>query len=59
MDTQFVVWRQDDVGHRHIVTTVYSEAEAERIVIELEQLGHKQMYWWCVGQYAGKVAGVA
>jgi hypothetical protein len=41
----WTVHRQDDNGNRFVVRTGLSREEAERLVAELEALGHKQLYW--------------
>lgn len=42
---RFGVWRQDDHGHRVRIDRGLLEAEARRLVAELESRGHKQTYW--------------
>jgi hypothetical protein len=37
--------RQDDNGNVCMMTRATSRAEAEAIVLEYENRGHKQMYW--------------
>jgi len=39
------VMRQDDNGNRFVVQTGLSHEEAERLVAEYQDLGHKQLYW--------------
>jgi len=39
------VWRQDDAGHKYLVSTVPSREEADAMVAGFELGGHKQMYW--------------
>lgn len=41
----FAVWRQDDNGSRFLVSGNHSQEDAERLCAELEERGHKQMYW--------------
>jgi hypothetical protein len=41
----WVVRRQDDNGNRFVVRTHLSREEAERLVVEMEAKGHKQVYW--------------
>jgi hypothetical protein len=41
----WLVWRQDDHGHRFVVGVVSDQADALRLVRELESRGHKQTYW--------------
>jgi hypothetical protein len=41
----WAVHRQDDNGNRFVVQTHLSREEAERLVMELERRGHKQVYW--------------
>jgi hypothetical protein len=37
--------RQDDNGNRFVVATNLNREEAERMVVEFEARGHKQVYW--------------
>jgi len=41
----FVLWRQDDHGHRFRVGCYPTRAEAERRLAELTRVQHKQSYW--------------
>jgi hypothetical protein len=41
----WTVHRQDDNGNRFVVQTGLSQADADRLVAELEARGHKQLYW--------------
>ena len=47
-DSEWTVHRQDDNGNRFVVREGLSREEAERLVAELEALGHKQLYWAAV-----------
>ena len=42
---EWEVWRQDDNGNRFVVQTGLSREDAERLVVEFESRGHKQVYW--------------
>jgi hypothetical protein len=39
------VWRQDDNGNVFLVQDGLTEADALRLVRDLESKGHKQTYW--------------
>jgi hypothetical protein len=41
----WVVFRQDDHGHRFVVESGLSQQAAERMGAEFEAKGHKQLYW--------------
>lgn len=41
----WAVYRQDDNGNRFLVSCGLVRAEAERLVVEFEARGHKQVYW--------------
>jgi hypothetical protein len=42
---RWIVWRQDDNGHRFEVVRKDSRAEAEEVAAAMEARGHKQTYW--------------
>ena len=42
---EWVVWRQDDNGHRFEVSRGHTREEAVRLVREFEARGHRQSYW--------------
>ena len=44
-EARWAVWRQDDNGHRALISAGHTRAEAERICSEFEERGHKQTYW--------------
>jgi catechol 2,3-dioxygenase-like lactoylglutathione lyase family enzyme len=39
------VWRQDDNGQRFRISGGHSRTNAERVCVEIEAKGHKQLYW--------------
>jgi len=43
--TRWVIWRQDDNGHRAIVESFSALQKARRELLRLESSAHKQMYW--------------
>jgi catechol 2,3-dioxygenase-like lactoylglutathione lyase family enzyme len=45
VQSTWTVWRQDDNGNRFSISSGHRRAEAERICLEFEHRGHKQMYW--------------
>jgi hypothetical protein len=42
---EWVVWRQDDNGHRFRVSCHDDKTEAEAKAEEMQARGHKQLYW--------------
>ena len=42
---RWIVWRQDDHGNRAQVATFDTKPEADQRAEELEDRGHKQLYW--------------
>lgn len=44
-ETTWAVWRQDDNGNRFRVSGGHTHEEADRLVCQFEQKGHKQYYW--------------
>lgn len=41
----WAVHRQDDHGNRFLVRDGLNRDEAERLAVELQSRGHKQVYW--------------
>ncbi len=41
----WAVWRQDDNGHRFLVSVMRTQAQALKERESYERLGHKQCYW--------------
>jgi hypothetical protein len=41
----WAVHRQDDNGNRFVVQTGLTREDAERLVVQFEAKGHKQVYW--------------
>jgi hypothetical protein len=41
----YSVWRQDDNGNVFLVKDGLAEADATRLMRDLESTGHKQTYW--------------
>jgi hypothetical protein len=41
----YSVWRQDDNGHKFLVSSRLAREEAEHLAEEMELRGHKQMYY--------------
>ncbi|MFJ4595939.1 MULTISPECIES: SPOR domain-containing protein [unclassified Kitasatospora] len=41
----FRVMRQDDNGNRFLVAAGLDRVAAERLAVEFEARGHKQLYW--------------
>jgi catechol 2,3-dioxygenase-like lactoylglutathione lyase family enzyme len=44
-EIRWAVWRQDDHGNRFLISGGHSRMEAERLCLEFEARGHKQIYW--------------
>ena len=44
-EVRWAVWRQDDLGNRFSISGGHTRAEAERLCLEFEARGHKQIYW--------------
>lgn len=44
-DRGWTLWRQDDNGHRFLISRHASQAQAQAARAELEKGCHKQMYW--------------
>ena len=42
---QWALWRQDDNGHRFLVSIMRTQAQAQQKRESYERLGHKQCYW--------------
>lgn len=42
---QWELWRQDDGGNQFLIGRYANCAEAERVMQEFENRGHKQVYW--------------
>jgi hypothetical protein len=42
---RWTVWRQDDNGHRCVVSRHDSRAEADSVAATMEARGHRQTYW--------------
>jgi hypothetical protein len=42
---KFEVWRQDDNGNKFVVQKNLSREAADKLAKELENRGHKQVYW--------------
>jgi hypothetical protein len=42
---RWTVRRQDDSGNRFVVQSGLSHEDAERLVAQFEEKGHKQFYW--------------
>lgn len=43
--TRYALWRQDDNGSRHLVSTHPDRQAADDARCALERGGHKQVYW--------------
>ena len=43
--SMWAVWRQDDNGHRFLVSVMRTQAQALKERESYERLGHKQCYW--------------
>jgi hypothetical protein len=41
----YELWRQDDNGRRFVVGRYLSRDEAERRLVELTRVPHRQIYW--------------
>ncbi len=46
-EVRWAVWRQDDHGNRFLISGGHPRVEAERLCLEFEARGHKQIYWVC------------
>ena len=44
-EARWVVWRQDDRGHRVVISAGHTRVEAERICSQYDECGHKQTCW--------------
>jgi catechol 2,3-dioxygenase-like lactoylglutathione lyase family enzyme len=44
-EIRWAVWRQDDHGNRFLISGGHARTEAERLCLEFEARGHKQIYW--------------
>jgi hypothetical protein len=44
-DATWTVWRQDDNGNRFVMAQHLGREQAQRMVADFEERGHKQVYW--------------
>jgi cell division protein FtsN len=44
-NVKWQLWRQDDHGNRVIVGAFDTQEEANKLKVEFEARGHKQVYW--------------